>query len=781
MESLSSEFDWRKLFRGTKEQSLEFFSPEILEGIPTVIPPPGVIDEGIAEWDCAVVGQFIGDALNFGSMQKIAEILWGKSSKIKVLENGPWHIQNKRLVLRRCEPSLKKLDFDLKQMPIWIQLYNVPLELFSRLGLSYIDSAVGIPLYTDSVTASKERLEFAKVCVEVKAGEIIPEVIHVALRDVHKGPLKSKEAQVWRKKVSPNNPGSSDKEGMAGSSCFVLQKTSPSGEVLRIAELQVGTDEVIFIHALQETNVGPLQEAREAVIDQVQGSGKVMQGIENIHVHPPQDNTNGTLQGSMVDVQVPVLGDFDGTAGKSSKQSISYGIEDHLGAASMTLPIGTGLNLSYGGDLLSLQDSLIPKKKARGKIKDNAGSSSKMESMARGGVIEGPRKARVASLGGGPCFSMKLKLKRKIIWKRLKVQRVRNANFSKVVAPLSADWNLATNYDYSDGGDMAGHKLVITAVYDSNKNMARRSMWEHLKLLETVVGSSSWIIRGDFNIIVNAQERSHFDTMGLHSTTDMDDFKGYLVDLELQDHPFTGPLYTWSNKKGGSYLVRKLDRILTNSQWLLEFSDSSVEFQAQGVSDHCPGIVWTQKNAQVHRSKPFKFFNCWTANEVAGKRAELKSIQIHNLVHDDQKRLDEDMMIQTDLIALEAAEAEFYKQKAKAHQLQEGDFNTRFFHQRVESNKKRNTIRIIKYENGVYHETFDDMVVELVKFFKNLIGTVDPLARGCSVEYLKPLLNFSLPEGAADFLVAEVTDKEIKEALCRQGKDKSPGPDGFTS
>ncbi|XP_039005546.1 uncharacterized protein LOC120132937 [Hibiscus syriacus] len=73
------------------------------------------------------------------------------------------------------------------------------------------------------------------------------------------------------------------------------------------------------------------------------------------------------------------------------------------------------------------------------------------------------------------------------------------------------------------------------------------------------------------------------------------------------------------------------------------------------------------------------------------------------------------------------------------------------------------------------------MASELVNFFKSLIGTPDPLVKGCSVEWLKSLLDYSLPDGADVFLVGEITDKEIKEALFRQGKDKSPGPDGYTS
>ncbi|XVF56289.1 hypothetical protein PTKIN_Ptkin06aG0107100 [Pterospermum kingtungense] len=66
-------------------------------------------------------------------------------------------------------------------MPVWLHLGDVPLELFTPDGLSYIASAVGNPLYTDRVTANRERVAFAKVCVEVDADSIIPTMIEVLM------------------------------------------------------------------------------------------------------------------------------------------------------------------------------------------------------------------------------------------------------------------------------------------------------------------------------------------------------------------------------------------------------------------------------------------------------------------------------------------------------------------------------------------------------------------------------------------------------------------------
>ncbi|KAE8736475.1 acyl-CoA synthetase family member 3 [Hibiscus syriacus] len=127
--------DWKSLFTGVEEQALDFFLPECCEGSTMVTPPTAVFDEGISKW------------------------------KNWVLENGPWHIQHKPLGLRKWKPNLAILDFELAKMSVWVQFFNVHLELLSKKMLSYIASALGVPLYMDTITAFKECLEFAKAQV----------------------------------------------------------------------------------------------------------------------------------------------------------------------------------------------------------------------------------------------------------------------------------------------------------------------------------------------------------------------------------------------------------------------------------------------------------------------------------------------------------------------------------------------------------------------------------------------------------------------------------------
>ena len=81
----------------------------------------------------------------------------------KVIESRPWHIQNKPLIVRRWEPGMRLLEYNMAKLPLWIHLGNILLELFTQIGISYIASTLGNPLYMDRITVNQQRLAFAKV------------------------------------------------------------------------------------------------------------------------------------------------------------------------------------------------------------------------------------------------------------------------------------------------------------------------------------------------------------------------------------------------------------------------------------------------------------------------------------------------------------------------------------------------------------------------------------------------------------------------------------------
>ncbi|XP_020261634.1 uncharacterized protein LOC109837705 [Asparagus officinalis] len=65
------------------------------------------------------------------------------------------------------------IDADLDKMqdfyyPMWVQFSNLRLNLWSSIGISKVASLIGNPISTDKLTATRQRLSYARVLLEVK-------------------------------------------------------------------------------------------------------------------------------------------------------------------------------------------------------------------------------------------------------------------------------------------------------------------------------------------------------------------------------------------------------------------------------------------------------------------------------------------------------------------------------------------------------------------------------------------------------------------------------------
>ncbi|XP_022014922.1 uncharacterized protein LOC110914438 [Helianthus annuus] len=109
-----------------------------------------------------------------------------KEGMEKVMENGPWLIRNLPIILNIWKPSTKLVKEDIKSVPIWTKLHDVPIAAFSEDGLSMIATNVGTPRMLDSYTASMcteswGRNSYARALIEVNAEEEPKESVVVAI------------------------------------------------------------------------------------------------------------------------------------------------------------------------------------------------------------------------------------------------------------------------------------------------------------------------------------------------------------------------------------------------------------------------------------------------------------------------------------------------------------------------------------------------------------------------------------------------------------------------
>ncbi|GAV92423.1 DUF4283 domain-containing protein/zf-CCHC_4 domain-containing protein, partial [Cephalotus follicularis] len=100
-----------------------------------------------------------------------------------VLDNGPWDVWGYHLVLRKWSLGMSLSLGECKTMPVWVKLVGVPLQFWTKTGLSYIASVLGRPLYMDACTTNRYALSFARVCVEMDVASSFPHNITVEIGD----------------------------------------------------------------------------------------------------------------------------------------------------------------------------------------------------------------------------------------------------------------------------------------------------------------------------------------------------------------------------------------------------------------------------------------------------------------------------------------------------------------------------------------------------------------------------------------------------------------------
>ncbi|KAK7287384.1 hypothetical protein RIF29_00657 [Crotalaria pallida] len=153
--------------------------------------------------------------------------------------------------------------------------------------------------------------------------------------------------------------------------------------------------------------------------------------------------------------------------------------------------------------------------------------------------------------------------------------------------------------------------FYVSFVYAHNDSERRCELWEDLK----EIGDSmldKWMILGDFNCCLNAQEKIGGIPLEPHT---FQEFREMINHCQLEDMNYFGSLYTWNNnQEEGDRILSKLGRVLVNYNWCRDWPDVQAEFGNCGVSDHSPMVIhWP--NSERCKGQTFKFLNHLTLDD----------------------------------------------------------------------------------------------------------------------------------------------------------------------
>ncbi|GJW50352.1 protein LAZ1 [Tanacetum coccineum] len=294
-----------------------------------------------------------------------------------------------------------------------------------------------------------------------------------------------------------------------------------------------------------------------------------------------------------------------------------------------------------------------------------------------------------------------------------------------------------------------------------------------------------WVLMGDFNAAINMED-VYAGASSLNAT--MCEFKDCVSKIEVADINSSGLHYTWNQKpKGGNGILKKLDRIMGNIDFMDCFPGAFVVFQTYRIFDHAPAVL-KLPSVTASKPKPFKLFNFLAHKSnflglVEGKWST--EVGGHNMFQ-VQKALDsnpaDSILREEESVYLQAFndakldEERFLKQKAKVDWLEAGDSNSAYFHKTVKSNNNRSRIEVIR--NLANEEVSGSHVPDVfVSHYEQFLGS----SLACVELNTEDLFVKMISDISALNMVREVTNKEIKTAMFDIGDDKALGPDGFTS
>ncbi|KAG2274085.1 hypothetical protein Bca52824_056640 [Brassica carinata] len=231
-------------------------------------------------------------------------------------------------------------------------------------------------------------------------------------------------------------------------------------------------------------------------------------------------------------------------------------------------------------------------------------------------------------------------------------------------------------------------------------------------------------LTGDFNeLIDNSEKRGGPErTEGTFGA-----FRTFLSENDLFDLKHSGNVFSWRGKRG-THLVRcRLDRALSNPEWIDLFPSSRCQYLKFEGSDHRPIISYldtTKKKGhnlfrydrRLKDNKEIKELvaEVWGKCAYLGVQARLalcrKAIcKWCKLFHENSRKQmsmdvpDEERIQNINKLLLKAylSEEAYWKQRSRQLWLTLGDSNSGYFHAVTKSRKAKNRLTVLENDHGV--------------------------------------------------------------------------------
>ncbi|XP_019259175.1 PREDICTED: uncharacterized protein LOC109237334 [Nicotiana attenuata] len=300
---------------------------------------------------------------------------------------------------------------------------------------------------------------------------------------------------------------------------------------------------------------------------------------------------------------------------------------------------------------------------------------------------------------------------------------------------------------------------------------------------------SPWLIMGDFNVVLQPNDR-----MGGSAIQDIEvkDFEKFLGSTGLTVMKIVGRFYTWTY----SNIYSKIDKALVNPSWMSLCPQLAVEAKDPYFSDHFMICITFSRNPRKV-ARPFRFpnhlathteffnivatvWNCIVQERIQNIRQDQYDIQeMLRTCYNDPNLYDIEKELKLNLEKWILVEESILKQQSRVQWLRLGDTNLAFFHAYLKNRIAQNHINRLTTTSGDVVHTDRAIEEEVIGFYKGLLGTC--ATRLLAITPSVIVDNSILKREQQLSLIAPVTREEVYFALKDISDLKSPGCNGFNA
>ncbi|GKE92589.1 RNA-directed DNA polymerase, eukaryota, reverse transcriptase zinc-binding domain protein, partial [Tanacetum coccineum] len=127
-----------------------------------------LVNHGSLKWKFTICGHFVGMKMSYNELKYNFVRMWSKFGLTEMFSNDSEVYCFK---FKNEEGMNSVLENSPWMIPLWVKMFDIPLEAWNKKGISKLASSLGKPLVMDEMTANmsqygRGRIGFARVLVE---------------------------------------------------------------------------------------------------------------------------------------------------------------------------------------------------------------------------------------------------------------------------------------------------------------------------------------------------------------------------------------------------------------------------------------------------------------------------------------------------------------------------------------------------------------------------------------------------------------------------------------